>query len=352
MPLEPTPETLEQISTLSELANTFDQAAVKLGVTPDEFGQFLAAHPDARRRWQEGGIDAMNQLRVSLTKAALAGSVQAFKALDDAHKEAAAKQAVPAPSASTASSSPEKKQAGRAWRFCVVKEAAVDCGVTEKFVQNMIKEGKAEGQAGRPNPVPMKLARGDWTVQPGAVYTWALQRIERGISSRKPPGFKEPPGFQEAKETLANVVVSHPQSQFVDALGLDFEKILRRVLDSSELPNEDKKILISAAESIRRNTDSEERRLAKIPREDVIKMLRSLGEMYCYTIESSANARAAELLKLIRDQFQVELAQKNTAAVQIIARALCDQANRIEIPALRVRVKEAVEGIELLEGVV
>ncbi len=272
------------------------------------------------------------------------------KALDDAHKEAAAKKVMPAPSSSS-SPAVEKKPAGRAWRFCVVKEASADCGVTEKFVQNLIKEGKSEEQSGRENPVPMKLARGDWTVQPGAVYTWALQRIERGISTRKPPGLKEPPGFEQPQEPTPAAADNGAQKYFGDALGMDFEKILRRVLDNNELPNEDKKILIAAAESIRRNTDSEERRLAKIPREDVVKMLRSLGEMYCYTIESNANARAAELLKLIRDQLQVDLAQKNNAAVQIIARALCDQSNRLEIPAIRMRVKEAVDGIELLEGV-
>ncbi len=347
--LEATPEILEQVSTLSELANTFDQAATALNVTPDEFAEFLGRVPEARRRWESGGIEAVNQLRICLTKQALAGSTQASKLLIKMHDESSAKKVAPPAAATT--STPKQASAGRAWRFVSVSDAASECGVTAKFVQNLIREGKSEEAVNKPNPVPMKIGRsGEWTVQPGSVYAWAIERIQRGLSKRAPAGLVEPAGFREAQEVPATSAQS-TSSTAADALDLDVEQILNRVLGSSALKNEEKKILIALAESVRRNTDSEERRKDKIAREDVIKGYRSLGDVYCETIEASAPAKAAELLRVIREMLLVDLTAKNSAAQQILTAAICEQSNRYELPAIRQRVKDAIEGVQLLEGV-
>ena len=347
MPLEPTPEILEKISTLSELANTFDQAAIGLGVTPEAFADFLGKHPEARERWTRGGLDAINQLRICLTKQAYAGSVQASKVLAQMHKDAAPQKNAPIASAPT---STPKKQAGRAWRYVSCADAALEVGgVSTKFVENLVREGKTEETAGRPNPVPMSVGKsGEWRVQPGAVYAWILERIKRGISSRPPKGLVEPAGYADAQEPETVEPRSTPAS--LQGLELNFEKIISAVLAGKDLSNEDKKIFIAIAESIRRNTDSEERRQDKIDKKDVIKMLGSLGEIYCIEIEANANAKALDFLRIIRDQFQIDLKEKNSAALSIISSALCDQSNRLEIPAIRKAVREQVEGIELLEG--
>lgn len=344
MPLEPTPETFEKISALSELANTFDQSAIALGVTPDEFGAFMAQHAEARARWSRGGIEAVNQLRVCLTKQALAGSTQSAKVLIKIHEEAASRKIVSPVSTATATT-PKTKPTGRAWRYCSVSEAAQECGVTNKFVQNLVREGQAEAALGKPNPVPMKPGRSaEWTVQPGAVYEWILERVQRGLSTRGPKGLLEPPGYGERE-------ADKPREELLPAAVIsDFDLVeLKRVMNSDS-SNEDKKLFVLGFHAARLKAESEEKKLAKIAREDVIKMLRGCGDAYCYTLENLSNAMAEDLLRFIRDQFQIDLSAKNSAALQMLSSLLCDQANRLFFPAIRKWVRENVEGIEMLEG--
>jgi hypothetical protein len=120
---------------------------------------------------------------------------------------------------------------------------------------------------------------------------------------------------------------------------------------ANKLTIEQAKVALAEKETDRRGVDSVERRAAKIPREDVIKMHRSLGEVYCSSIEGGASARATAMLRTIRDQIGVDLLEHNAGALQILAAAECLYSNEHEIPAIRRAVKDNVEGVMLLEGV-
>ena len=78
---------LDKISALSEIGSTPEDAAMVLGMTPAAFTRLLATDNDASQRWNKGRLESINQLRETLHKHALSGSVQAAKYLLSQHLE-------------------------------------------------------------------------------------------------------------------------------------------------------------------------------------------------------------------------------------------------------------------------
>ncbi len=321
---------LEKISALSELHNSIEDAAKVLQVTADELTTFIRETPAARDRWERGGIEATNQLKICLTRQALAGSVQAAKLLLEMRADCPAAAGVP--------SSPPARP-GAAWRMMKIPLAALEIGVSAQLIRNAIHD--------ETHALPYKVIAGEWHVQPGACFDWISQHARR-----RPPNLREPAGYAPEKPAPA----SAPTIPTIGTAGaalieITDDAILSQVVTDTSISNDFKKVLLAWVDTRRRKAESEDKRAARLDMEDALKMLRALGETYAEIQENSAPARAMDLVRFIRDEIGVDLHKHNTSATQLLTAALCDADNRITIPALKQRVKDECEGVKMLAGV-
>lgn len=331
--MQSTPELLEQISALSELRNSLEDAATVLKVPVDELASFLRDDPEARDRWERGRIEARNQLVAALTRQALAGSYQSGRFLLEM-EPAAQKTTAPASAATTA---PTNDRTGEAWKWKKLSLVAGEIGVSAQYIRNLIHEHK----------LPMEKRAGEWCVKPGEAYEF----VER-FAKKRPPNLQAPKGYVRAETPAEAPAATSTLPVLPMNLELDPEAILREAYRNQaigEEGNESGKLLIALAEAVRRLNESEEKKQNRMDLDDVIKKLQTLGETYCETMHGTSAAQADELLKVICEQIGVDLRKHNSASKQILQRAVCVIANERVIVALRRRVKDECDGVQLLK---
>lgn len=228
-------------------------------------------------------------------------------------------------------------------RFKTLSEVAEAYGPSCTYIREAI---------GHPEyPLPYKVIAGKWSVQAAVVFDWI-----RTHPGRRAPALKVPLDYFATANEPTESDPKRPRDTSASpapSKELDVLAILESVdtTGNGSVAVETEKLKIALAESLRRHRDSEDARQNLFKGADVIKMLRSLGEVYCETVQSYAGACAADLLKIIRERFGVDLSTENAAALQILTQALCDQSNRITITVLRREVESQVEGVQTLGGI-
>jgi predicted transcriptional regulator len=331
--LNVTPELLEKISACAEIGNTIDQAATVLQVAAEDLTALLRDNSEARARWARGGIEATNQLKECLTRQALAGSVQAAVVLLKMRGELSESREKIALSSATTSTAKGKR--GAAWRMAKISEVATELQVTAQYIRNMIRDAS--------HPLPFEKRAGDWNVKAGEVYEWICKHAKR-----RPPNLTEPRGYGESKEESKKPSAGASGETETNPADLDVLKILTEVYGDAEASAEDKRTRISLAGELRRKIESDLKREKMMPLADVVKVLRSFGELLVETIEENSDALAADTIKVVRDRLDIDLCE-NPAAQTILKSAFCEQANKGLIPAIRQRVQDEVDGVQVLD---
>ncbi len=334
MPLDITPELLDGISACAEIGNSVDQAAQVLRVTPDDLAGLLRDNAEARGRWERGGIEAVNQLKVCLTRQALAGSVQASKLLLQMRGELEKT----APTSSAPPSTANEKRRGAAWRWEKIAAVSVELQVSAQFIRNMTKDAR--------HPLPCEQRAGDWMVKAGEAYDWICKHAKR-----RPPNLAQPRGYEDARggggagepagiELPAGFEINNDEGVL---------KILNSALNDKTSSAEQRRVLAALAGQMRLYFTEKFKREKMVPAADVVKMLRTFGELLVELIEDHAEPQAAELVKTVRDGMDTDLTTINPSAVALLKSSICEYANRFLIPAIQQRVRDEVDGVEVLQ---
>jgi hypothetical protein len=114
------------------------------------------------------------------------------------------------------------------------------------------------------------------------------------------------------------------------------------------LSPEQLKIAKAYASELRLQASSDARLAAKIDPRDAIRMLQGFVALFVAMVDELATADAAELLRLIRHEFSVDLAERNASALAIIENHLRERAN-VVLDSLRRDLAHRVEGVKLVE---
>ncbi len=332
MPLDVTPELLDGISACAEIGNSVDQAAQVLRVTPDDLAGLLRDNAEARGRWERGGIEAVNQLKVCLTRQALAGSVQASKLLLQMRGELEKT----APTSSTTPSTANEKRRGAAWRWEKIAAVSVELQVSAQFIRNMTKDAR--------NPLPCEQRAGDWMVKAGEAYDWICKHAKR-----RPPNLAQPRGYEESAQCSVPSAQLVLPAEFEISNDEDVLKILNSALNDKTSSAEQRRVLAALAGQMRLYFTEKFKREKMVPAADVVKMLRTFGELLVELIEDHAEPQAAELVKTVRDGMDTDLTTINPSAVALLKSSICEYANKYLIPAIQQRVRDEVDGVEVLQ---
>jgi hypothetical protein len=97
----------------------------------------------------------------------------------------------------------------------------------------------------------------------------------------------------------------------------DFDKFIADLAARKDLSKQEREFLLKAGNLFRLNKDSEEKRQAKVPRENVRKMLRAHADLCKEEHDAYATTFAVDVLSFIHRTFTIDLAARNPAALQL-----------------------------------
>ncbi len=333
MPAKISDELLNSISAYAQLGNTIDEAAILLRMTTEEFLTLLDASDEALHRWMKGPIEAVNQLKVSLTRQAIAGSVPAASLLLKIRGQMDRKGA-PVSTAST--SAPEKERRGAAWRLKKISEVAEELQVSPSFIRNAINNAA--------HPLAKEIRAGEWMVMPGDAYDWVVKHAKR-----RPPNLTEPKGYALPKEEPAKTEQPPPGGEDdAGIVDLDPERILLAVEGDTKSSAEEKRTRIALVTVLLRKIESDLKRQKMVSINDVVKIIRTFGAFLVESLEENAEPLALEIARTLRDQLDIDLRDR-PAAHQLLISTICAQAAKQLIPGIHQRMKDEVDGVEILE---
>lgn len=322
-------ELLNTISAYAQLGNTIDEAAILLRMTTEEFLTLLDENDEALHRWMKGPIEAVNQLKVALTRQAIAGSVPASSLLLKIRGQMDRKSA-PLTSATTSAQKEERR--GAAWRPKRIAEVAEELQVSASFLRNAINDPV--------HPLVKEVRAGEWLVKPGDVYDWIVAHAKR-----RPPRLVEPKGYTQPKEEPAPAQSTGDDVTIAD---LDPERILRDVEGDTESSSEEKRARIALVGVLLRKIENDLKRQKMLALGDVVKIIRSFGAFLVESLEGNAEPLALEIARLLRDQLDIDLRDR-PAASQLLISTICAQAAKILIPGIHQRMQDEVDGVQILE---
>lgn len=222
-------------------------------------------------------------------------------------------------------------------------ETAATIGVQERSLR-----GYVNAEDGRP-ALESKIVRGVKCVQPSAAYSH-LQMHGRGkfASLKAPPGYEtptDPPDDDREPKFDADIV---KVLGGVDPHTVDPHELAWKLLCAG-VSKEKIQSAVSVANSIQRKHDAAVRAGKNIPPDDVVKMLRGQFELFVDEIDEGSARFAADILKMIRDRFSVDLASKNQDALEMVDQFHRESFGNGVIAAMRKRIDEQVKSVQVME---
>jgi len=106
--------------------------------------------------------------------------------------------------------------------------------------------------------------------------------------------------------------------------------------------------LTKAAEAIRRQNEFALKAAAMVTPAEASKMLRSLGDLYVQEVDTASATFANELDKFLRENFSIDLVQKNITAPQMLESFHRCHSDRV-IERIRAEVEKQIKGVSELE---
>lgn len=238
----------------------------------------------------------------------------------------------------------KREFSGLCARWLSIDDAAELLGVSGAWLRQWV--------AGKCGPaMPARKAAGKSQVQPGPAYEHIVAHAKR-----RPPELRKPPGYDAAGESAddCNSAGSGPAfgPAILEAMKLDVSNVdLHTLVVQLAAKDADPSIIravSTAANAIQKRRADTVRAGKSLAPEDVVKMLRSHGELIAEEAEASAARVASALLRVLREKFNVDLGAKRTDAQQQLENFFLEEMN-LTISILRKRVNDQVHDIQTLE---
>jgi hypothetical protein len=230
-----------------------------------------------------------------------------------------------------------------AWKS--VAEVAALLGVSERALRRYVT-----GAGGRP-AMEHRVIAGRMCVTWSTAYEHLARHGEFGALTAPParPGAAlAVSGSGGAVFGLEGAKISSSATTLPPGDELAFlEKILSTGADLSAQDRTSYATVAAAIARIREMRSEAEQRLEP---DAVVRMLRSIGEVFVDEMDIQAPSLAKALLEAIRLQFGVDLAQANVAAADILESTIRERLN-VVVSAIRQKARDQAEGVQLLEGV-
>jgi hypothetical protein len=347
----PSDELLNNVSALSEMGNTIEQAATMLKMSVDEFVTLLRDNAEARSRWERGGIESENELKAILTRQAKAGSVQAaaiilkMRGLDKPEKVAPV--FLPPPPA------PEKAPAAPSDDWLPIGEVADLLKVAPHTIRKRLpaEDGRVKDHPDWP-PLEVRKVKGKRCVSARAVSDHFVT-----YGTRRPEGFRalpkaEPPA---TGQTQTGAYDPRIDPEIIAALGdlnpmeMDPSDLSKRLLMSGKVELAKVRLAIMWADSHQRQRTAEMKAAAMFTASTVRKMVRAHADLIVDEVDSHDKEFAEELLRYIATNFPgVDLVSRRHDAMQLLCCFYREDMNRI-FQKLESRVKGQMQEIRDVE---
>lgn len=231
-----------------------------------------------------------------------------------------------------------------------IAEASDQLGVSEVWLRSWTR-----GECGP--ELPSKEMGNTRAVRPGEAYDHI-----RAHAKRQPPRLKAPPGYAPAvaqdATSAPSVPAADPETMIdpdirralgdADPLTIDPLELAWKLVLAGIAP-EKIKTVVQVANSHQRKRDAAVRAGKSFPPDDVVRMCRSHGELLIEEVDAAAPRFAADLLRLLRETFGIDLSAKNPSAARIVEAAIREQFGNGIILAVRQRVDDQVHDVQALE---
>jgi len=221
-----------------------------------------------------------------------------------------------------------------------LNEVAALIGVKKRTLELRIKGGKWPA-------LPSRVIRDVLCVDPNEAYAHLVR-----YGSRKPAGLHRPPGGES--ETNSQTPAVAVDQEIKDALGgiepasIDPHELAWKLLCAG-VDNDKIKTAVAVARELRGKKDSALKAGKSLPPDDVVRMLRGLGELFVDEIMAGEERCAAELLKIIRGRMGIDLGAKHPDASIMLRGVLREVLGESVIKALKARIEADVSGVQALE---
>lgn len=194
--------------------------------------------------------------------------------------------------------------------------------------------------------LPSIVRKGVVCVRPGDAYAHLLAHAPRCR------GLVAPAGFNEG--TAADVPADPPRDPDA-AQEADLVEMLQRLIRDLErqaagrITSDQLRAIAQAVQSAEKLLDAREKAKLKLDPDAVVKMLRSLGDVWCAEAQDRlAPNAAAALIKYCRETFGLDLAAHNSDVLQLFTSIIQEEA-RASIPSVQKKVDDLCAGVRELE---
>jgi hypothetical protein len=231
-----------------------------------------------------------------------------------------------------------------------IAEAAEQLGVSEVWLRAWTR-GKCGPE------LPSREIAGKSHVRPCEAYDHIRTHAKRAAPSLRPPPGYAPTVALDATPAPA-APAADPQSMIdpdirralgdVDPLSIDPHELMWKLVLAG-MASEKIKTVVQVANSHQRKRDAAVRAGKSFPPDDVVRMCRSHGELLIEEVDAAAPRFAADLLRLLRESFGIDLPGKNPAAARIVEASIREQFGNGIIMAVRQRVDDQVHDVQALE---
>jgi hypothetical protein len=222
-----------------------------------------------------------------------------------------------------------------------LNEVAALIGVSKRALELRVKGGEWPA-------LPATIVRGVTCVHPLEAYEHFVAH-----GRRKPAGLHRPAGYDRGDQAQPPAPAGiDPEIQAAlggdDLKTLEPHELMKR-LAYAGVPESKVKTFVAVARELRGKKDSDLKAGKSFPPDDVVRMLRGLGDLFVEEIMAGEERCAAELLKTIRGRMGIDLAAKQTDAAIVLRGVLREALGDSVIKALRARIESDVNGVRTLE---
>lgn len=225
-----------------------------------------------------------------------------------------------------------------------ISQVAQLIGVEERTIRNWTKE-----REGRPL---LKSEDDGSLVVPAEAYEFGLKHSPRSRGLQAPPGYRDAAAPQAPAPASIYEFEIAPEILRVlkgrDPFTFDAEE-LNRILAIGGVPEGMVRVLVQSVRAQQNRRSIELRAGKTFTSDEVTKMLRAHAELLVTEVDVRAPEFAQYLLRLLRTQFNFDMAAKTPSAQDILEAQIRDGFGNAIIRQIRKQVEDQVNGVASLE---
>ena len=225
------------------------------------------------------------------------------------------------------------------WRS--LGEIASAIGCSDQTLRNWAKAGQ----------LATKPLRGVLCGQAFQAYDVAANARRRPQALRKPPGYGSGPESGDLVEAGGKLPVDpeirRALGDGVDPFTMDRHELAARLL-AAGVDQGKVRAATQLANAVQKRRADEVRAGRNVPPDDVVRMIRSYGELIVEEADAGAPRIAAALLRFMRERYGVDLATKHPNALAELDDFIRAQSQET-LAAIRRRVDDQTHGVQHLD---